>query len=210
MQLQDKVNMLKDNPRLLFGMWLIVLILWSYGLLDMNERLQHEVQVYNGILSKIKHVHTNAAQKDWVKRRDEARDMLSEIEVGLWREPTPGLAQAALNDWLVQTAQQAGVQSIQLAVALQESPVRGGASGHNESGTGLGVWKVSTKLISEFNPKAYYRLLEKISTNDKRLKIESLTIHTMPTPKAELMLVAYFSPTTSLEKSDEKAKADLR
>lgn len=206
MQLQDKMNMLKSNPRLLLGLWMIVLILWLYGLLDMNEKLQHEVQAYNEMVSKIRHVHAHAAQKEWLKRQEDARKMLSEVEAGFWQESTPGLAQATLNDWLAQAAQQAGIQNMQLAVAVQETRMQGEVSGKDKSDAGTGVWKISTRLVSEFNPKPYYRLLEKIATNDKRLKIESLTIHTMPTPKAELMLVAYFTPVVSSTKSNEKVR----
>lgn len=202
MQLQDKLNTLRNNPRLVFGLWMVVLTLWLYGLLDMREQFQREVQDYNGVVRKIRHIQANAAQKDWLQRKEDADRMLAGIESGLWRESTPGLAQAALNDWLTQAAQQAGIQNMQLAVALQ--PSSGKAQETNGQDPGVAFWKVSTRLVSEFNPKTYYSLLEKIVSNNKLLKIESLTIRTAPSPKAELMLTAYFVPGASLDKANEK------
>lgn len=202
-QLQSNLSMLKNNPRLLFGGWAILLILWLYGLLEMNDRLEYETQRYNDLVSKVKHVQGSSAKKDWLKRQEEARKLLSEVEVAMWSESTPGLAQAASSDWLAQAAQEVGIQNTQITAAFQESRTAGVAM-ENELDGNLTIWKVSTKLISEFNPAAYYRLLDKVTNNEKKLKIESLKIHTLPSPKAELVLVAYFSPAISSDKSNAK------
>ena len=122
--------------------------------------------------------------------------MQLDLENGLWRESTIGLAQATFHDWLSQLIQQADIAKPQLMVAAQDEESAGGEGAASAGGRGTlaapGLWKVSARLAFDFNPQSFYPLLTRLTTQGKKVIVESLAIRSTPTPKAELVLVAYF------------------
>jgi len=119
------------------------------------------------------------------------------MENRLWRENTIGLAQAIFQDWLNQLTQQANLAKVQLAVAAQDGEAGGGKDQTGAEST-FGLWKVSAKLAFDFNPQSFYPLLTRIAMHEKKVVIESLTIRSAPSPRAELLLVAYYLKPVSI------------
>ncbi len=203
---------LKANPRLRWGLLAIVGVLWLYGILEMRDAVQRKNEAYIALSKKIARVQGAATQTEWVSRLKEVQSAQSKLEKRLWQEATIGLAQASMNDWLGQTAQQSGLGKVQLQVAAQEEGlgVKAGANGR-EAGSvaGSDLWKVTAKLVFDFSPQSFYALLGRLAANEKKIMVESLAIRSSPSPKAELMLVAYFRKSASGtpaegEKSNEK------
>lgn len=187
---------LKANPRLRWGLWGIAGVLWLYGVLELRDEIQRQSDAYRAINRKIARIQGTATQTEWLARRQDAQSMQLNLENRLWRESTIGLAQATFHDWLSQLTQQADIAKAQLVVAAQDEESTGGkdAASADNSGTlaAPGLWKVSAKLAFDFNPQSFYPLLTQLTTQEKKVIIESLVIHSTPTPKAELVLVAYF------------------
>jgi len=191
---------LKTNPRLRWGFWAIVGVLWLYGVLALRDEVQRKSDSYLVLSKKVARTQETAAQSEWPNRLGDARSLQLNLESRLWREDTIGLAQATFHDWLSQLAQQANLTKVQLVVAAQdiESAGRKDSASSDGSGTRIAsdLWKLSAKLNFDFNPQSFYPLLTRISTHEKKVAVELLAIRSTPTPKAELMLVAYFRKPT--------------
>ena len=184
---------LKANPRLRWGVWGIVGILWFYGVLELRDEVRRQNEAYRAITHKIARLQGTAAHTEWLARLKDAQSRQVSLESRLWRESTIGLAQASFHDGLTQLTQQAGLAKVQLAVSAQEDEEGGKDAGSADSRTAAtGLWKVSAKLAFDFSPQSFYPLLRRIATQDKRVVVESLVIRSTPAPRAELLLVAYF------------------
>jgi len=182
---------LKASPRLRWGVWGIVGVLWLYGALDLRDEVQRDSETNRAIGKKIARTQETAAQTEWPNRLAEAQSLQLGMESRLWRENTIGLAQATFHDWLSLSAQQANLTKVQLAVAAQDGE---NIDGKDKSGSDntSNLWKVSAKLSFDFSPQSLYPFLTRIVAHDKKVAIESLIIRGTPSPKAELILVAYF------------------
>jgi hypothetical protein len=184
------------NPRLRWGLLGIVAVLWFYGILELRDQVQRKNEAHGILSKKTARIQGSAAQAEWPSRLKEAQSLQLALENRLWREGTIGLAQATINDWLTLITQQASLGKVQLGVAAQEDDVRAGKSStgsdNGAAPPASDLWKVSARLAFDFNPQSFYALLNRISTNEKKVAVESLVIRSAPTPKAELLLVAYF------------------
>lgn len=187
---------LKTNPRLRWGLWAIVGVLWFYGILALRDEVQVKSDSYLSLSKRVLRMKGTAAQSEWPSRLRDAQSLQLNLESRLWRENTIGLAQATFHDWLNQIAQQANLTKVQLVVAAQDNESATGKEPASSEGGGTrntsDLWKVSAKLNFDFNPQGFYPLLTRISAHEQKVAIESLVIRSTPTPKAELMLVAYF------------------
>jgi len=187
---------LKANPRLRWGLWAIVGVLWCYGILALRDEVQSKSDSYLALSRRVLRIQETAAQSEWPARLGDAQSLKINLESRLWRENTIGLAQATFHDWLTQITQQANLTKVQLVVAAQDNESAAGKAPTSGDGRGAAnasdLWKVSAKLNFDFNPQGLYPLLTRISAHEQKVIVESLVIRSAPTPKAELMLVAYF------------------
>ncbi len=196
-QAQTFLAELKANPRLRWGCLGIVAILWLYGVLELRDAVYSKSDIYRATGKKIARIQETATQTEWPSRLGDAQAMQVNLENQLWRENTLGLAQATFHDWLALQTQKAGFTKIQMTVAKQDEE-EGGAkdlagSDNSAAQTKAGLWKISAKLAFDFNPQSFYPWLTQLSSNDRKVIVESLAIRSLPAPKAELLLVAYFS-----------------
>lgn len=188
----------KANPRLRFGVWGVVGILWFYAILELRDEVGRQVEAYRATNRNLARTQSIAGQSEWAARLSDARAAQAGLEAQLWRESTVGLAQATFHDWLSQAALQAGLSRPQLTVAVQEEATGGAVAGGSSERAGnasvSGTWKASGRLSFDFNPQTLYSLLGRIASHEKRVVVESMTIRSSPSPRAELVLVAYFQP----------------
>ena len=200
---------LRANPRLRWGLWIIAGVLWLYGVLALHDAVQTKRDSYLVLIQRVTRLQGTATQGEWSKRLAEAKSLQLNLESRLWRESTIGLAEATFHDWLYQLAQQASLGNVQLQIVAQDdvSGQKGTANGGARIASGL--WRVSAKLSFDFNPQSFYPLLARISSHEKKVSVESLVIRSMPTPKAELLLVAYFlRPPPSVASTETNQRND--
>lgn len=203
---------LKANPRLRWGLWAILGILWLYGVLELRDETQRKGETYLALNKKVAKLKTTAMQTEWHARQTEARALQLNLETRLWRENTIGLAQATFHDWLSQQTQQANLGKAQLVVAAKDDE---GSTATDKTGTDGGgtraesnLWKVSAKLTFDFNPQSFYPWLTRITMNEKKIAVESLTIRSTPSPKADVLLVAYYlKPAPDVPKETDSGSA---
>lgn len=185
---------LKANPRLRMGLWVIVGVLWFYGVLALRDEVQRNNDSYVALSKRVARTQETAAQSEWPNRLGDTKSLQLNMESRLWRENTIGLAQATFHDWLNQLAQQASLAKVQLLVAAQDeesAKEAAGSDGGKEHITSS-LWKVSAKFSFDFNPQSFYPLMSRMTGHEKKVIVESLVIRSTPAPKAELLLVAYF------------------
>lgn len=197
---EELLAQLRANARLRWGLALIVAIGWFYGVLELRDDVQHQARQFDSAAQAVARLNGQLAQPEWVERAKAARALAVQLEGRLWQAPTSGLAQSALQDWLLGTAVKVGLAPPQISVALVEDAVSGAAAvnapavapASAESTTPPNLWKLRAKLGFDFNAPALLDLLARMENNDKQLVIKQLTIRKEPAPRVELEVLAYF------------------
>ncbi|OFW21007.1 MAG: hypothetical protein A3H27_10475 [Acidobacteria bacterium RIFCSPLOWO2_02_FULL_59_13] len=184
----------KASPRLRLGLWVILGILWGYGLLLLRDEFHQAADEHRALARKVARAQALAGQTEWDKRIEAARALQVELESRLWRAGTLGLAQAAVQDWLNQSVQQAGLTRPATSVDAQEEAAgeKNTAEARGKGPATADLWKVSAKLSFDFSPQKFYTLMGRLYGADKQVLVESLSIRGAPVPRAEIVLSAYF------------------
>lgn len=203
MALSDSLSPLlaeiKANPRLRLGLCAILGIAWLYGSLLLRDESQRAASEYQAFAKKVARTTAQAGQNEWLERAETAQAAQLQLESRLWRESTLGLAQASFQDWLNLAVQQAGVARPVLTVAAQEESTTDKKPSVAKTSGNNGLWKISAKLSFDFTPKSLYALMKLLSDHEKQIVVETLMIPGTPTPRAEIMLIAYFQKPAAQE-----------
>lgn len=197
MRLPEPLAALRDaanvNPRLRVGLWLMLGVFWLYALLVLRDETGTANKEYQTLAKRVTRVQADANQKDWLSRAESAGAAQLIAENRLWQAGTIGLAQATFQDWLTQLAQQSGLTRPVITVAAQDDNAAEKANSTKaEVGGNADIWRVSAKVGFEFTTKDLYTLMGRLESHDKQIIVESLVIRSMPTPRAEMVLVAPF------------------
>lgn len=194
--LLSAIASVQQNPRLRWGVWSIAGILWLYGVLLLQEEVQKEGDAFQALNKKISRTEGIVSQADWDKKLKSVQAIQLDLESHLWREGTFGLAQASFHDWLTQALQQANTARALVAVTAQEAATPDDSESTAPLGANLEdtaqLWKVTAKISFDFSPQTCYPLLARFASYEKRIVVESLIIRGSPTPRVELVVVAYF------------------
>lgn len=192
--LENLFSQLRDNPRLRWGLILILGIFWLYVVLLMRESLQEESQRHDAAVQAIERISAQLAQPEWIKRVTPAKVMAVQLEGMLWQAPTSGLAQAAFQDWLNVALAQLGATRPQVTVTVVEERVAGATDQSQDStaATPTDLWEIKAKLNFEFNPAAVMSFLDHIENNPRQIVVETFKVSKEPVPHVEMELYAHF------------------
>ena len=214
------LSQLRANPRLRWGIALIVGIFWLYGVLVLREQVQEQTQQYRSASLALARLQAQRAQADWPARLAPAKVMAVQLESKLWQAPTAGLAQAAFQDWINLNIVKAGVANPQISVTLVEDAVPSSASGSTSNNaassnpdnaiapTPSDLWKIKAKINIDLGLMSVNDLINKIESDDKKIVVSTFSTRTEPLPRAELELLAYFQKpgTTAASKANVNTK----
>lgn len=180
---------LRANPRLRWGLWLVGFILWAYGLLLFDEHVDAARADYSAAAARHARALAVAAETGWPDRLRTVRAAEARIDSRLWRESSPGLAQAAFQDWLGLAARGANLANTTLAVSVHEEPLDSTAAGSAM------MWRARARLGASFAPDALAAFLKAVAENERAISVESLVARgsAMP-PRVEFTLAALFQP----------------
>ncbi|MBC7719760.1 MAG: hypothetical protein H7Z77_08220 [Chitinophagaceae bacterium] len=210
------LSQLRANPRLRWGIALIVGIFWLYGVLVLREQVQEQTQQYRSASLALARLQAQRAQADWPARLAPAKVMAVQLESKLWQAPTAGLAQAAFQDWINLNIVKAGVANPQISVTLVEDAVSSSASGSTSNNaassnpdnaiapTPSDLWKIKAKINIDLGLMSVSDLINKIESDDKQIVVSTFSTRKEPLPRAELELLAYFQKpgTTAASKTN--------
>lgn len=187
---------LENNRRLRLGAWLIVGIIGFYGVLLLRDEARASMEQHDSTLKRYSRLKALIDQKQWLDRVESAKLMKVQMEGRLWQAGTPGLAQATFQDWLNQTLTLSGVSRSALTVTMPDEQTGESASADAKVGVTdskpTGLWKIKARVELDFSPQSFYKLMAQLGSNEKMTVVESLTIHKEPSPRAEMVLIAYF------------------
>lgn len=192
---------LRASPRLRWGLALIVAIGWLYGVLLLRDEVQDQTQRYRSAVQGIGRLQAQLAEPEWTARATGARALAVQLEGRLWQATTPGLAQAAYQDWLGAAMVRAGITNVQVTVTVVEDAPASGAitavpttavSPEAGAATPADLWKIRAKLSFDFNPPAVMAFLALLENHEKQSVVKALALRKEPSPRAEMELVAYF------------------
>lgn len=181
---------LKASARLRMGVALVAAVVWLYAILLLQEARNDLALKYRGVASKTLRLQSVLREGDWTARLDSAKTLQAEMEGGLWRGDTVGLARASFQDWLNQEMQHASVTHPNLTMSAGNE-VRPDSQSAKPEGE---LWKVGAKLVFDFNPDSLNKLLGQLAGNPHHVIVESLHVTKEPNPRVELMVLAYFQP----------------
>lgn len=169
----------RSNERLRWGVWAVVGILWLVGAMSLGDAAAREFQEHQALSRNVARMEALAAQSEWLTRVDEARAALEAAENRLWREQTPGLAQAAFVDAVNQAVRQSGLGRPQLTAGSQDESTPG-------------ILKLNVRLAFEFTPASLEAFLSRLAASERTIAIESITLRTNPSPRGEAALVGWY------------------
>lgn len=153
----------QENPRLRIGVLLILLIVISNGLLALNEYRNGLFEEYIQEDKKLIKLHYVQQQTDWVERAESVKNIRLQLENGLWRAETKGLAQANVQTWFNDKIQQLGLTGLEIA----------GASVQSDAKTPF-IWKVVIEIKGTLYDPGLLELLNHIEQNAKLMQIDQL------------------------------------
>ena len=197
-------NQLRDNPRLRWGVLLIIGIFWFYGVLVLRDDLQEKTQQQRTVVQSIARLRTQLAQTEWAARLIPAKVLAVQLEGKLWQAPTSGLAQAAFQDWLNATLLKASISNPQISVTVVDDALTGPTTNSTSSAstpnsdpgavatTPADLWKIKAKLSFELGVTAASDVLARIESNEKQVVVGALNVRKEPSPRVEMELFAFF------------------
>ncbi len=211
----DLFNQLRANVRLRIGVVLIIAMGWLYGVLTLRDEVNDQNQRFRSSTQAIGRLKAQLAQTDWGTRATTARALAVQLEGKLWQAPTPGLAQAALQDWLMKTMAKSGIANPQVTVAVVEDANPGNnasappsdPAAPNDANDPADLWKLKAKLNFELNPPALMDFLAALETNAQQTTVRILTARKDPAPRVEMELMAYFQKQKAVKSSPIDATA---
>jgi hypothetical protein len=173
---------LKNSVRLRIGLALVVAVLWFNGILSLRDQLAADQKRVAQLAGQIHRARQYATQTEWPERAKQARITQVELEGRLWHSGTPGLAQAAFQDWLTQSLKRAAMGRSEITL-IQDA----GNSKSDES-----LWKIKARLSFDFSPGSFHDWLSQVTGNERQISVEKLNVRTEPVPRVEAILVAPF------------------
>lgn len=180
---------LRGNLRLRVGLVAIVAILIGYGLLEWRDHLAASAADYRRLLNQVGRLGQQQHPEQWQGRVAEARLALAQARAQLWRNVSPGLAQAQVQDWLSSALRQTDAKAYSVRVAEPE--------------TALDAQSLKARLPEELNqlvplrarvefnsdPAVLLALLAAMNDSKQRIVVDTLNIKAL---KTDMMLTFWF------------------
>lgn len=172
----------QQNLRLRIGSGIIIIILVTYVILELNDYRYRLQQDYHNTNTQLAQLQTVATQKQWLDRATEIQPLLTQLEARLWQANTKGLAQATFQKWFNEQVNLTKINKARLTVdpAIEV-----------EHYTYL--WQVTAQLEGQFESTKINNLLLAIAQNIQMTVTERFDILPSATnPRFTLIITAYF------------------
>ena len=207
-------SQLRDNPRLRWGVALMVGILWLYAVLTLRETLEERELQHRAAAQSLVRLRAQLAQPEWTDRVAPVKTMAVQLEARLWQAPTSGLAQAAFQDWLNATMAKSGVTRPLITVTVIDEVVANAAGSPAQSqdpktNTPPDLLKIKAKLGFDFSPATLMDFLNRIENHEKQVVVGALNVRKEPLSHVEMELYGYFQKQAAPATKPEKPAAPL-
>lgn len=201
---------LASNLRLRLGIAAIFVIAVFYGLLEWRDHLAAATADYRAVVNQVARLNQPQDPGLWRRRAAEADQALREARQGLWRNASPGLAQAQVQDWLGRLLRQTDAKGVNLRVAEPDTTAANAASADRAadarpSQAGLPpelrkLQPVRARIELNTDPAVVLALLAALNEAEHRVSVDTLNIKP---GKSELALTFWFDIDPSAAPSPE-------
>ena len=181
--LQSAAAELAGNPRLRWGIWLILGIVLLYCILVQSDRLAAVHDEYAAATARLQKAELLLERQDWHELLDAERKAHRSLERSLWEAGTEGLAQAKL---------QAALAGAIERLDLREPRIRSGVS--RPAPDLPGIWRVQTRLDAAYRPGVELQVLYALATYPSKLIVDRLDLRQRSRQDSHMTLIlsAYF------------------
>lgn len=173
------------NRRLRWGLLVVGGILWVQALLLFGDSAQVWRDQTSSLREEVDLVRLLTRVKVWPGRADDARQQLDALRSMLWQASDPGVAEAALQDWVRASAGRAGLSVRETAVS--RPPAATGAA----SAVAAGTLPVRIRLAVDLNRLPLMAFLAELARNEQVIVVDRLLLRPAAQPPlAEMELRA--------------------
>ena len=171
---------LAANPRLRFGVWLLLALALLSQVLLQAGRVQAAHADYSAA-DRLQRATALLGRQDWPELLAAERAANAKIDALLWRADTEGIAQARL---------QAVLGDVLGKIGLDNALVRSGVS--QPLAELQDVWRVQMRVSGNCEPAVALRLLHEIARHPRRLVVDRLDL-VRANSRLTLLVSAYFA-----------------
>lgn len=171
---------LKNNVRLRLALAVIGAILGWNALIDARASLDLARTAYRQAANQTARLSSTKDWAAWPARAKAAKTWVDKGEAQLWQSPSVGLAQANLQDWLVDSLARAKASQPAVSLVEEGGDVLGKKSSASSEGLPSDVVLVRFKVVFQGDGAMLQDLLDRWEDNDKPWRVESLAVHRTP------------------------------
>jgi hypothetical protein len=195
MSLRDE---LQANPRLRLGLAAVVAILAGYGLLEWRDHQVAATADYKRLLGQVARLAQPQQAQPWAQRASEAGEALRQARAQLWRNASPGQAQAQVQDWLNTLLRQVDAKSATVRVSEPEINPEAAVLAARLPADLAALQPLRARLEFNSEPAVLLTLLAAINDAPRRVVVDGLSVKPL---KTEISLSFWFeiAPPTAGE-----------
>lgn len=183
-----------ESRRLRLGTIIIVALLWSYGLLTVDEAIESRKEDITTLEQQNEDLAKLARGQKSMQLQEESRRRLSDFRARVWREESEGRIQAAFQDWLQGLLAQQNLQARELNVSiLTQPPIAQAEDNRVSKRLPPEIRLVRAHLLLDFHPQQFVGLLAAFAESKHWVWTERLKIRNWGSPQLELELGALFA-----------------
>lgn len=173
-------NELKTNWRAAIGLLVLGCLVAGYGLLSLDDAIGSLADTYKEATYRLDRVIASGREKDWPARAAASAAIRKSLEARLWKGESEGMARADLQDWVTNTAREAGLERAQVKIELVKP-----------AGMPADFRQLTATITALETEKSLFAFLDRITREPRLLVVDHLLVHQQPVPSLEMKLVAY-------------------
>ena len=184
---------LLGNPRLRFGIALIVALVIVYAILVLRDAGRNARATAAGPQARIAALAGSARNGElWRANAQRSRGLLAAYDGYVWHDATMAQAQAAMQDLVNQKLAGVGVRAREINVGGGIDAA--GAATPVAAGTNAEPVKIRARVVFGYQRPALAAFVRGLIDDPRHVGLERLLIRTTPDPVAEIEVFALYRP----------------
>jgi len=171
---------LKTNRRAAAGLLVLGCLAAGYGLLSLDDAIGSAAASYSDATHRLERVILSGQEKDWPARAAASVTLRKSLEARLWRGESEGMARADLQDWVTNTAREAGLEKAQVRIELIKP-----------TGMPADFRQLTATITALDTEESLFAFLDQIKREPRLLVVDQLLVRQRPVSSLEMKLVAY-------------------
>jgi len=152
----------------------------GYGLLSLDDAIGSAAASYSDATHRLERVILSGQEKDWPARAAASVTLRKSLEARLWRGESEGMARADLQDWVTNTAREAGLEKAQVRIELIKP-----------TGMPADFRQLTATITALDTEESLFAFLDQIKREPRLLVVDQLLVRQRPVSSLEMKLVAY-------------------